>query len=328
MPYGELRVDTITFTNGGVDTSITVSGLAAIVAATTGNLTVTGTVSGTAANFISGAFSTEVSGLTVIGTTGTFTSLTGTTFTATTGTFTTVTGGTGTFTTVTGGTGTFTSGVFASGSATNPSISFVGDNNTGIYASAADQVSITTSGTERLRIDPAGQIESVSLGTATAPAYSFTTDPNTGIYSPDADQIAISTSGTERVRVDSSGRLLVGTSTGSGRITVAGNSVGVLVALTDASTVDVDMSLANHFTLTLGGNRTLANPSNLTAGQAGCIWITQDGTGSRTLAYGSQWDFTGGTAPTLTTAANSVDCLVYAVQSSTRITATLVTNLS
>jgi hypothetical protein len=46
------------------------------------------------------------------------------------------------------------------------------------------------------------------------------------------------------------------------------------------------------------------------------------------LAYGSNWDFTGGTAPTLTTTAAAVDCLVYAVQSSTRITATLITNLS
>ena len=103
---------------------------------------------------------------------------------------------------------------------------------------------------------------------------------------------------------------------------------GVITALTDGATITPDFALANNFSVTLGGNRTLANPSNLTAGQSGCIWITQDGTGSRTLAYGSQWDFTGGTAPTLTTTAAAVDCLVYAVQSSTKITATLVTNLS
>jgi hypothetical protein len=103
---------------------------------------------------------------------------------------------------------------------------------------------------------------------------------------------------------------------------------GTVAALTDGATITPDFAVANNFSVTLGGNRTLANPSNLTAGQSGCIWITQDGTGSRTLAYGSQWDFTGGTAPTLSTAANSVDCLVYAVQSSTRITATLITNLS
>ena len=103
---------------------------------------------------------------------------------------------------------------------------------------------------------------------------------------------------------------------------------GTISALTDGATITADFAVANNFSVTLGGNRTLANPSNQTAGQSGCIWITQDGTGSRTLAYGSQWDFTGGTAPTLSTTAAAVDCLVYAVQSSTKITATLVTNLS
>ena len=103
---------------------------------------------------------------------------------------------------------------------------------------------------------------------------------------------------------------------------------GTVSALTDGATITPDFSVANNFSVTLGGNRTLANPTNLVAGQSGCIWITQDGTGSRTLAYGSYWDFTGGTAPTLTTTANAVDCLVYAVQSSTKITAQLITNLS
>lgn len=103
---------------------------------------------------------------------------------------------------------------------------------------------------------------------------------------------------------------------------------GEITALTDGTTITPDFADSNNFSVTLGGNRTLANPTNLTAGQSGCIWITQDGTGSRTLAYGSYWDFTGGTAPTLTTTASAVDCLVYAVQSSTKITATLITNLS
>lgn len=103
---------------------------------------------------------------------------------------------------------------------------------------------------------------------------------------------------------------------------------GEITALTDGATINADFADSNNFSVILGGNRTLANPSNLTAGQSGCIWITQDGTGSRTLAYGSYWDFTGGTAPTLTTTASAVDCLVYAVQSSAKITATLITNLS
>lgn len=99
---------------------------------------------------------------------------------------------------------------------------------------------------------------------------------------------------------------------------------GTHVTLTDGATITPDFAAGNHFTVTLGGNRTLANPTNLTAGQSGVIYIVQDGTGSRTLAYGSNWDFAGGTAPTLSTAANAVDVLAYAVRSNSSIAATLV----
>lgn len=102
---------------------------------------------------------------------------------------------------------------------------------------------------------------------------------------------------------------------------------GAVVALTDASSIATDMALGNNFSITLGGNRTLANPTNLTAGQHGSIVITQDGTGSRTLSYGSYWKFPNGTAPTLTTTASAVDVLAYYVESSTRITAKLLTDV-
>jgi len=99
---------------------------------------------------------------------------------------------------------------------------------------------------------------------------------------------------------------------------------GSITALTDGATITPNFALANNFSVTLGGNRTLANPSNLTAGQSGVIVITQDGTGSRTLAYGSYFKFANGTAPTLTTTASAVDVLAYYVESTTRITARLI----
>jgi len=99
---------------------------------------------------------------------------------------------------------------------------------------------------------------------------------------------------------------------------------GTVSALTDGATITPNFALANNFSVTLGGNRTLANPTNLTAGQHGVIVITQDGTGSRTLAYGSNWKFPAGAAPTLTTTANAVDVLAYYVESSSRITARLI----
>lgn len=99
---------------------------------------------------------------------------------------------------------------------------------------------------------------------------------------------------------------------------------GSIDALTDAATITPDFSASNNFSVTLGGNRTLANPTNLVAGQSGVIVITQDGTGSRTLAYGSYFKFANGTAPSLTTTASAVDVLAYYVESSTRITARLI----
>jgi hypothetical protein len=94
---------------------------------------------------------------------------------------------------------------------------------------------------------------------------------------------------------------------------------GTPVALTDGATITPDFSLGNHFTVTLGGNRTLANPTNLTAGQSGVIVITN---GAYTCAFGNYWKFPGGTAPTLTQ--SGVDVLAYYVDSSTRITARVV----
>ncbi len=519
-------------------------------------------------------------------------------------------------------------GNFPSGTAAVPSITFNDDLDTGIYNSGVNQLSITTSGTERLRIDSAGQIESVSLGTAAAPAFSFTTDPNTGLYSPGADQVAISTNSSQRLlidasgnvslsgpnlsvggtapsnagysnlylnntsgaqlflsvnsansrviystatdlnyytsdasphvwltnaaermrldssgrlglgtsspseklhittgniqltdgytlqwggsstfingynagilqlctgstprvyidssgrvgigttspggtldikaaastaplivqgpssefaRIDSSGRLLVGTSSvraagegfqssigtqlfieqpssgltpatfllnrddtngprivlgksrgtaiGSntivqaqdalgiinfagadgtdldtiaaqiaalvdgtpgtddmpgrlvfsttadgassptermriaqnGVITIQNGAVAVIGTLTDAATITPDFAADCNFTVTLGGNRTIANPSNLTAGQSGSIFLVQDATGSRTVSWGSYWDFPGGTAPTLSTAANAVDRVDYVVRTSTSIHTVFTANYS
>lgn len=100
---------------------------------------------------------------------------------------------------------------------------------------------------------------------------------------------------------------------------------GTVVALTDAATIAVDLSLSNNFSLALGGNRTLGAPTNQVAGQSGAIAITQ--VGGFTLAYNSAWKFPGGTAPTLTITASAVDVLVYYVESATRITARLIADV-
>jgi hypothetical protein len=114
----------------------------------------------------------------------------------------------------------------------------------------------------------------------------------------------------------------------NGVVTVKNGAVAEIGTLTDAATITPNFAANCNFTVTLGGNRTIANPTNLTAGQSGSIFIVQDGTGSRTLAWGSYWDFAGGTAPTLSTAGGSVDRVDYIVRSSTSIHTVFTANYS
>ena len=111
-----------------------------------------------------------------------------------------------------------------------------------------------------------------------------------------------------------------GSSGGNGRVTTKG-TIGEISAVSYASTITLDFRTANNFSTTLTGNTTFANPSNISAGQSGVIFITQDGTGSRTAAFGSYWDFSEGTAPTLSTGASAVDMIAWIARSSTKISA-------
>jgi len=81
--------------------------------------------------------------------------------------------------------------------------------------------------------------------------------------------------------------------------------------LTDAASISWNLDDAQVASVTLGGNRTLAAPSNQVDGGTYILIVTQDGTGSRTLAYNAVFKWPGGTAPTLSTAAGSVDILTF-----------------
>tara|TARA_R110002020_G_scaffold321737_1_gene537613 strand:+ start:414 stop:1193 length:780 start_codon:yes stop_codon:yes gene_type:complete len=103
---------------------------------------------------------------------------------------------------------------------------------------------------------------------------------------------------------------------------------GEITTLTPAATVTIDMADSNNFTLTLDQTTAMANPTNDTAGQSGSIFMIQDGTGSRTATWGTDWEFAGGTAPTLTTTASAVDRVDYIIRSATSIQAVATLNLS
>jgi hypothetical protein len=131
-------------------------------------------------------------------------------------------------------------------------------------------------------------------------------------------------------KVASDARFLTPTGDGSGLtgISDVNNTFtkaqrGSVTALVDDVTIASDFNDNNFFSVTLAGSRTLGSPSNVVAGQTGSIFISQDATGSRVLAYNSIWKFSEGSAPDLSTAANAIDRLDYVVASSTAIQAVL-----
>ena len=81
--------------------------------------------------------------------------------------------------------------------------------------------------------------------------------------------------------------------------------------LTDQASVNCDASTQDVCKLTLGGNRTMAAPTNNTTGQFISILVIQDGTGSRTLTWNAVFEFASDTAPTLTTTASLGDVFVF-----------------
>lgn len=158
-------------------------------------------------------------------------------------------------------------------------------------------------------------------GTAAAPALAGA-DTDSGVFFG-TNQVGLTTNGTQSLLIDANGRADVKSAKSD------------IQTLTDAATVTPDFAAGNFFSLTftnaVGNTRTLANPSNLVAGQSGTIFLVQDGTGSRTITYGTHWEFAGGVstnAPTLTTTANAVDRIDYIVRSATSIHAVATLNYS
>lgn len=83
--------------------------------------------------------------------------------------------------------------------------------------------------------------------------------------------------------------------------------------LTDQATIAIDCDLADTFTLTIGGARTLGAPTNPAEGKKFDLVVTQDGTGSRTLdVSNAAFTFPGGIEPVLTaTATIGVDVFSF-----------------
>ena len=154
-------------------------------------------------------------------------------------------------------------------------------------------------------------------------SHSHITDAGTGGLKIRGSQIILDdTAGDVMIQADENGSVDLyhngskKIETASGGISLTGGAAANITALSDGATITIDMATACHHSVTLGGNRTFAAPSNQVVGQAGSIFITQDGTGSRTAAFNAAFKFVGGTAPTLTTTASATDRIDYIIKSS------------
>jgi hypothetical protein len=92
-----------------------------------------------------------------------------------------------------------------------------------------------------------------------------------------------------------------------------------VVPLTFGTTLNINASLGNVFTVTLTASTgTFAAPTLPQDGQVIRIRITQDATGGRTVAWNSAFDWGhGNSAPTLSTTANVTDVLGFEYNAAT-----------
>ena len=163
------------------------------------------------------------------------------------------------------------------------------------------------------------QTNAVGLGLGTA--------ANLDVGTADANLIPVSTADVRFVRASVSSTI-PSAKTFTSAVTFEGPGIAPVTSLTDAASIAIDMGLGNNFAITLAGNRTLSAPTNVTPGQTGYIYVVQDGTGSRTLAFNNAYIFVSGTAPTMSTGANAIDLLVYNAKTTTAITTVVVKALA
>ena len=95
----------------------------------------------------------------------------------------------------------------------------------------------------------------------------------------------------------------------------AGQVVTPVAVSISTSTFTPNLSFSNNFTITLVHAAcpcTIANPPSVPPGQSGMIFLYQSGSGNDTIGtWGSDYVFSGGSAPTLSTGANALNILSY-----------------
>ena len=93
-------------------------------------------------------------------------------------------------------------------------------------------------------------------------------------------------------------------------------AVGSTQTTSISGNTTLDFQTYQNFVLTFTGNVTFDNPTTEAVGQSGFIFVIQDGTGSRTLALGTDYETVGGAGLTISTTASAVDLIPYVVKAS------------
>lgn len=93
---------------------------------------------------------------------------------------------------------------------------------------------------------------------------------------------------------------------------------------TAGGTLTPNFALSNSTTFTFGaGNLTIANPTGIIAGQQYLFAMTQDAVGGRTITWGTDFKWGGGTAPIISTGASNKDIVSCWADTSTSLECTL-----
>jgi hypothetical protein len=92
-----------------------------------------------------------------------------------------------------------------------------------------------------------------------------------------------------------------------------------MLTLTDAPTINWNVTNGLIAQVTIGGNRTFAAPTGLIAGQTMLLYVIQDATGGRTLTWNTAFKFPGGTIIQPTGTANAVDMFYLSTRDGTNV---------
>ena len=210
----------------------------------------------------------------------------------------------------------------------------------GIF-SVADTVSASLGGSFGASVNVSSNL-TVSSDVTVLGNLVFDTTRTTRIWEPASNTLSILTASTERVRIGSTGiinidnglmyvdgpnnRLGINSTSPTVSLDVVGSAAASIETLADGATITANLASNNNFQVTISGNRTIANPTNIKAGQSGIIYI-QQGIGSNTVVWGNVWRFTDNTAPTLSTANSAIDAVVYSVRATNSIVVSVVYNV-